>query len=96
MSLEDMGRYNFHMGVEHMKSFGDDADPKDVVEALRVLSELFKWNELGDSVDPFGKILASKAIDVAYAALAYPLCTDDGLDVKDCAQELKHELHYWV
>lgn len=96
MALSDMARYNFHMGVEYMDSFRDDADTKDVVEALRVLSEFFTYNklELGEGVDQFNDILASKAIDVAYTALAYPACTEYGLGLQDCIEELRKELEY--
>lgn len=95
MALSDMARHNFHMGVEYMDSFRDDADTKDVVEALRVLSEFFTYNklELGEGVDQFNDILASKAIDVAYTACSGG-CTEYGLDLQDCIEELRKELAY--
>lgn len=94
--MTEMAEYNFHMGVHYMDLFRDDADTKDVVEAVRVLSEFFADNVLGENVDPSKACLASKAIDVAYAALAHPFDAEDGKDLQTCVDELRTELGYYL
>ena len=91
MTMHDMGNYNFRMGVEYMQSFKDDCDDDSIVEALGVLSEILK--DLSDGEPE--RILASKAIDVAYTAMS-GYCDDDGLDFYDYVNELKYELlRHW-
>jgi len=94
MTDNEMGRYNFHMGVRYMDMFIDAADPCDIIEALRVLSEFFEYTEPDEFVDNSKAILASKAIDVAYTACS-GACNEHGLDLQECIDELDHELNYW-
>ena len=94
MALDWVNEHNFHMGVHYMDMFRDDAATEDVIEALRVLSEFLTYNDLGGDIDRNNTILASKAIDVAYTALAYPACTEYGLNLNDCIEELHKELEY--
>lgn len=94
--MTDMARYNFHMGVHYMDLFRDDAATEDVVEALRVLSEFFQYNELGEDIDPGKAYLASKAIDVAYAALTHPFDANEGQDLQTSIDELRTELSYYL
>lgn len=93
--MKEMARYNFHMGVQYMDMFKDDAATEDVIEALRVLSEFLMYNDLDGDVDRNKEILASRAIDVAYTALTYPACTEYGLNLNDYIDELRTELAYY-
>jgi len=94
--MTDMARYNFHMGVHYMDLFRDDAATEDVVEALRVLSEFFQYNVLDEGIDPGKACLASKAIDVAYAALTHPYDANEGQDLQTSIDELRTELSYYL
>jgi len=95
MTDNEMGRYNFHMGVRYMDMFIDAADPCDIIEALRVLSEFFEYAEPDEFDDSSKAILASKAINVAYTACS-GACDEHGLDLQDHIGELKYEIeHYW-
>ena len=93
MTMKDMGQHNFNMGVEYIETFYDDADAEDITNAVKALTEVFRYsNALGEKD---GAIFAGKAIELAYAALLYPYCNDDGLDLPDLINELETELKYW-
>ena len=94
MTFSEMNKWNFKVSVDTMNASIEDADTEDVVKALRVLSEFLTYNDLGGDVDMGNVILASKAIDVAYTALAYPACTEYDLNLSDCIEELRKELKY--